>query len=95
MSSEKYIVYYASKTDMFIITKDDGTLSGKYNTDIFCRNKKMANKICRLLNEDYDKHHGNCGSCKHFQLDGMFGIWCDKDRDWESNDGDCSDWEEN
>lgn len=23
-----------------------------------------------------------CGTCKYFQIDGMFGTWCDKDMDW-------------
>lgn len=24
----------------------------------------------------------NCGRCKHFHLDGMFGFWCEKDHNW-------------
>ena len=34
----------------------------------------------------------NCGSCIHFQIDGMFGMWCDLDKDWENVEY-CSDWE--
>lgn len=35
----------------------------------------------------------NCGHCKHFQLDGMFGMWCDKSRDWMNIDAEyCSDF---
>lgn len=45
-----YRTYYTSKKDMFVVTKDDGTLYGKYDTDVFCKNEKMANKICNLLN---------------------------------------------
>ena len=48
----KYMVYYTSKYDMFVITKDDGTLTGKYETDLYCKNEIMANKICDLLNEN-------------------------------------------
>lgn len=37
----------------------------------------------------------DCGHCKHFQLDGMFGIWCDiNDTDYLYNDNDnCPNWE--
>ena len=36
----------------------------------------------------------SCGHCKHLQIDGMFGIWCDKDHNWtEVENGDCGDWE--
>lgn len=35
----------------------------------------------------------NCGHCKHFQIDGMFGIWCDKDHDWTLINKNCSDFE--
>ena len=38
----------------------------------------------------------SCGYCKHFQLDGMFGIWCDiHDADWSIYDGDCPNFERN
>lgn len=33
----------------------------------------------------------SCGTCKHFQLDGMFGMWCDLGKDWKSVEY-CSDW---
>lgn len=36
----------------------------------------------------------SCGHCKHLQIDGMFGMWCDKGRNWEDTDADyCSDYE--
>lgn len=35
-----------------------------------------------------------CGYCKHLQIDGMFGMWCDKDRDWGNTDAKhCPDYE--
>ena len=35
----------------------------------------------------------NCGHCKHFHLDGMFGIWCDiNDTDY-LKEGDCPNFE--
>ena len=35
-----------------------------------------------------------CGHCKYLQIDGMFGMWCDKGRNWEDTDADyCSDYE--
>lgn len=34
----------------------------------------------------------NCGTCKYFQLDGMFGMWCDKKHNWEEVEY-CSEWE--
>lgn len=36
---------------------------------------------------------GNCGKCKHFQSDGMFGLWCDKRHNWEEVTEYCVDWE--
>ena len=35
----------------------------------------------------------NCEHCKHFQIDGMFGLWCEKDHDWTLVNGNCSDFE--
>lgn len=35
----------------------------------------------------------NCGYCKHFQIDGMFGIWCEKDHNWTLVNENCSDFE--
>ena len=29
------------------------------------------------------KGRPNCGHCKYFQIDGMFGLWCDKGLNWE------------
>ena len=49
-----YRVYYTSKKDMFVVTIDDGTLNGKYDTDIYCKDEKMANKVCKLLNTKGD-----------------------------------------
>lgn len=39
----------------------------------------------------------NCASCKHFQIDGMFGTWCDiNDTDYYYNDNnDCLNYENN
>ena len=34
-----------------------------------------------------------CGYCKHFQLDGMFGFWCDKNHNWRVVNENCSDFE--
>ena len=35
-----------------------------------------------------------CSSCKYFQIDGMFGLWCDKRHNWKNNtNANCSDWE--
>lgn len=36
-----------------------------------------------------------CGTCKYFQIDGMFGLWCDiHDREW-INIENCADYEKN
>lgn len=46
-------------------------------------------KVTRMTKRDK-----SCGNCKHFQIDGMFGIWCDKGRKWENtNKNYCSDYE--
>jgi hypothetical protein len=34
----------------------------------------------------------SCGYCKHLQIDGMFGMWCDKGHNWEEVEY-CSEWE--
>ena len=34
----------------------------------------------------------NCGHCKHFEIDGMFGLWCEKGHDWTLVEY-CSDYE--
>ena len=40
-----------------------------------------------------DDEKPSCGTCKHFQIDGMFGLWCDiHDRDWVNKEY-CSDYE--
>ena len=40
-----------------------------------------------------EKEKTNCGYCKHFQLDGMFGFWCDKNHNWRLINKNCSDFE--
>ena len=39
-----------------------------------------------------EKREKDCSTCKYFQLDGMFGMWCDLGKDW-INIKYCSDWE--
>lgn len=39
----------------------------------------------------YDKEK-SCGNCGHFQIDGMFGMWCDKGHNWKNVIKDCKDW---
>jgi len=35
----------------------------------------------------------SCAYCKHLQIDGMFGLWCDiHDREWVNREY-CSDYE--
>ena len=35
----------------------------------------------------------DCAYCKHFQIDGMFGMWCEKGHDWTLMNKNCSDFE--
>ena len=35
----------------------------------------------------------DCGYCKHLNIDGMFGMWCDKGHNWEQVIENCIDWE--
>lgn len=53
----------------------------------------MSRKVydaCR----NYMTEKRSCGHCKYLQIDGMFGMWCDKGRNWEDTDADyCSDYE--
>ena len=47
---------------------------------------------CRCQVEDLEKR--SCSFCKHCQIDGMFGMWCDKGRNWKNTDATyCSDYE--
>lgn len=34
----------------------------------------------------------SCGHCKHFQVDGMFGMWCEKKHNWTEVEY-CEDYE--
>lgn len=34
------------------------------------------------LKEQTDHKEKDCGHCKHLQIDGMFGMWCEKKRNW-------------
>lgn len=43
---------------------------------------------------DVETEKRSCGHCKYLQIDGMFGMWCDKGRNWKDTDADyCSDYE--
>lgn len=56
---------------------------------------KLLEYLVNAIDEigDFDNSDERCcGHCKHLQIDGMFGMWCDKGHNW----GDvkyCSDWE--
>ena len=40
------------------------------------------------------KEDKSCGHCKHLQIDGMFGMWCHKGRNWQNTDANyCPDYE--
>ena len=41
------------------------------------RLKKENEQLKKELFELKMSEERSCGHCKHFQLDGMFGIWCD------------------
>ena len=56
-------------------------------------------QLCPICHEKVvkrmDDEKQSCGTCKHFQIDGMFGLWCDiHDRDWVNKIEYCSDYEE-
>lgn len=52
------------------------------------KDRETLNNVVKQTTEEK-----SCGRCKHFQLDGMFGMWCDKDKDWENMDANyCSDY---
>lgn len=58
-------------------------------------NKMLKTKISRniALNGNMQTtEKQNCGYCKHLQIDGMFGMWCDiYDSDWVHMDAEhCS-----
>ena len=48
---------------------------------------------CRKVVKRMDDEKPGCGTCKHFQIDGMFGLWGDiHDRDWVNKEY-CSNYE--
>ena len=50
---------------------------------------KCHEKVVKRMDDEKQ----SCGHCKHFQIDGMFGLWCDiHDRDWVNKEY-CSDYE--
>ena len=36
----------------------------------------------RVLKERTNHNEQDCGHCKHLQIDGMFGMWCEKKHNW-------------
>ena len=56
---------------------------GQFQICLKCR-KKVVKRM--------DDEKPSCGTCKHFQIDGMFGLWCDKSHDWMNIEY-CSDYE--
>ena len=85
------------------------TACGKYNIDFECL-EECLDDFDNFLDDEYNGGLGgytkdekeliekekdkSCGWCKHFQLDGMFGIWCDKNHDWKNvENGSCGDCE--
>ena len=66
--------------------KKNGLLNEEIN-QLRIENMRLKKKCGDEMSEK------NCGHCKHFQLDGMFGLWCEKDHDWTLVNGNCSDFE--
>lgn len=54
--------------------------------------KKLGEYKRKVKELEKKEEEKNCGKCKHFQLDGMFGMWCDLGKNW-INEECCSDWE--
>ena len=55
--------------------------------------EERIKKLEEMLQEWSDEDE-SCGHCKHLQIDGMFGMWCDKGRNWQNTDANyCSDYE--
>lgn len=60
--------------------------------------ENTANLLNKLTKEnqklkDDKNQQKSCGRCKHLQIDGMFGMWCDKGHNWKEITGYCSEWE--
>lgn len=45
-------------------------------------NEKLKQQIKDLRIKVLDRKDKSCGHCKHFQVDGMFGMWCEKKHNW-------------
>lgn len=59
------------------------------NEQLKVDNQSLIERLEKMYDEDK-----NCGHCKYLQIDGMFGMWCDKGRNWENTDANyCSDYE--
>ena len=66
--------------------KKNGLLNEEIN-QLRIENMRLKKKCGDEMSEK------NCEHCKHFQLDGMFGLWCEKDHDWTLVNENCSDFE--
>lgn len=56
--------------------------------------EKLNNTVKQIEEDKQTTEEKSCGRCKYFQVDGMFGIWCDKNKDWKNMDANyCSDYE--
>ena len=87
--TEQYDKYYKENEQLKQRLKE-------YQQELYCKDRVLENKGIDIECCDKYNEKQSCGYCKHFQLDGMFGIWCDiHDADWRIYDSDCPDFERN
>lgn len=79
------------------IFKEDVTHSNLQISKLIDENEQLKQEIKDLrinVSDKVTEKDKSCGYCKNLQIDGMFGMWCDKGRNWQNIDANyCSDYE--
>lgn len=84
------------KVDFYKYFQKDARELEKENEQLKEEIKGLNDILARYEEKELKERIDNkksCGHCKHLQIDGMFGMWCDKGRNWENTDANyCSDY---
>ncbi|WP_296849102.1 hypothetical protein [uncultured Methanobrevibacter sp.] len=83
------------KVDFYKYFQKDARELEKENEQLKEEIKGLNDILARYKEKELKERIDNkksCGHCKHFEIDGMFGLWCEKGHDWTSVEY-CSDYE--
>ena len=91
MMSDKFVVSTNTVGEIIVTDVETGNVYHYGSMSNFLGLIRLLNKQENTIKQ-LKEENKNCGTCKHLQIDGMFGMWCDLDKDWENVEY-CSDWE--